>query len=230
MLLCLFLFYLVVFIASLSEAISAEDQELLKFLHVWARVSVDPPAANMRTLLWSEDLENLARIWANKCSWGFPDPSLPDEKPLLYVGINVAMISTERVRNMEGVLPSIANLFNLWYVNKDNFDHELNICRGGFCGQYKQVIWATTEYIGCERGVCDEGLKRHVLVCCYYPPGNDSEIRPYEKLEDEDDFPLDEEPWIMLPLNSTNTEVSGYPRATTPSALVLMCFLAFLFI
>lgn len=227
-LLCLSLLHVVVFIVSLSEAISAEEREMITFLHVSARMSVDPPAANMRPLLWSTELENLARIWAKKCSWDFPDPSISEEKSLFYVGINVAMMSTERLRNMEGTLPSIEILFDLWYINQIYFDHELNICRGGYCGQYRQIIWATTEYLGCERGVCDKGIKRHVLVCCYYPSGNDSESRPYERLKDEDDFPLDEEPWIMLPLEIS--EVSGSPLATVPSVFVFMCLPAFLVI
>ncbi|VDM24454.1 unnamed protein product [Hydatigera taeniaeformis] len=192
-------------VTSLSEALSSEDREMLTFLHVSARLSVKPPAINMHPLLWSTELENLARTWAEKCLWGFPDPTIPDEKPLLYVGINVAMISTDELQGDKAPLPPVSILFNLWYVNTQNYDYELNICKGGYCSQYRQIIWAATEQLGCERAICGKGAKRHVLVCCYYPPGNYSELRPYQVLESEDDFPLDEEPWIMRPARIQNT-------------------------
>ncbi|KAL5104243.1 Peptidase inhibitor 16 [Taenia crassiceps] len=231
--LCLPLLHLFVFGASLSEAISAEDQEMITFLHISARMSVVPPAANMHSLLWSVELENLARIWVNKCSWGFPDPAIPDERSLFHVGINAAMISTDNFREEEETSPSISAMFNLWYVNKAKFDYHLNICRGGYCGQYRQIIWATTEYLGCELGVCDMGIKCRVLVCCYYPPGNDSDSWPYEQLGDGDDeeaFLLDEEPWIMRPLKVTGTKVLRSLVATAHSTPFLICFLAFLLI
>ncbi|QHO15016.1 STS14 protein [Arachis hypogaea] len=66
-----------------------------------------------------------------------------------------------------------------WVAEKKYYDHKSNLCIGGDCECYIQVVWRDTTHVGCGRVKCDKCQMRCTLVVCLYsPPGNDGE-RPY---------------------------------------------------
>lgn len=202
------------------------DRKLLMFLHLSARVSVRPPARHMRILQWSEKLEAHAYYWANRCEWRYPDPAVPEERPLTLLGLSIASLglktstgahSSNRARTPHPP-PPISELFHLWVRSRVSYDFELNLCKEGDCGHYLQVIWANTMHIGCERAYCpagdNAGLGRHTLVCLYSPSGKFASARPYEQFDgSREDYPVDDEPWVV---NVSSLKVNAPSRTRLP--------------
>ena len=206
-----------------ANAISDHDRDELLFLHISTRVSVRPPAINMKSLFWSVKLEQLALNWAQKCSWVRPDPSVPAERPLIFLGINVAVISIEIYGEFVEVPPSPSFFYALWVSNSHNFDTVMNICKFGYCDNYKQIIWSEWDSMGCERAFCYDELKRHVLVCLYSSSSNRTGVRPYEFL-DYDEYPLMEYKDIMIPLKrQPEMETSRSREVSLYAPLILFC-------
>ncbi|VDD79537.1 unnamed protein product [Mesocestoides corti] len=190
----------VTILVKLTEAISVADREMLLFLHLSTRVTVNPPAMDMEILQWSSDLEGYAKLWAESCSWEYPRATNISERPLTLLGMNIAVISTESFILKENV-PSVAMFYQMWMQNRHNFDYDLGICKEGYCGHYTQIVWAITEFIGCDRAYCESEdhskVKGHVLVCIYSPPGRTAGGQPYQSLSSHEQYPLDTEPWIF---------------------------------
>ncbi|XP_057739632.1 pathogenesis-related protein 1A-like [Arachis stenosperma] len=67
-----------------------------------------------------------------------------------------------------------------WVAEKKYYDHKSNLCIGGDCECYIQVVWRDTTHVGCARVKCDKCQVGCTLVACLYsPPGNDDGVRPY---------------------------------------------------
>lgn len=67
----------------------------------------------------------------------------------------------------------------LWANEKQYYNFDDNSCmEGEQCGHYTQMVWNTTQNLGCSKIVCGE----EVLVRCIYGPGgNYIGQQPYEK-------------------------------------------------
>lgn len=59
------------------------------------------------------------------------------------------------------------------------YDYESNTCEEGqMCGHYTQLVWSTTERVGCAVHSCS-GNRGDILMCVYEPAGNWVGQRPY---------------------------------------------------
>ncbi|XP_070604972.1 peptidase inhibitor 16 isoform X2 [Erythrolamprus reginae] len=72
-----------------------------------------------------------------------------------------------------------------WFIEYEYFNYSTLACQEGeMCGHYTQVVWATSERIGCETTFCEtleliNDTDMHLLVCNYQPPGNYRGVKPY---------------------------------------------------
>nr|AWX94595.1 pathogensis-related protein 1 [Panax notoginseng] len=66
---------------------------------------------------------------------------------------------------------------DLWVKEKPYYDYDSNSCIGGVCGHYTQVVWQTSNRLGCGRARCNNG--GYIVSCNYAPPGNIIGRRPY---------------------------------------------------
>nr|XP_022329773.1 GLIPR1-like protein 1 [Crassostrea virginica] len=130
------------------------------------RRNVQPHAANMKKLKWSEELALKAQRWASKCTYG-PDPETSSFS-YACVGENYYLGYGN---------PTASNVVLLWASQSYSYSYENDHCNSSSCDDYKQVVWADTEEIGCAEHKCQAGT----LVVCNYGPGAKPSGQPYIK-------------------------------------------------
>lgn len=166
-----------------KRAISRLDKEEILMLHNKLRGQVYPSASNMEYMTWDDELERSAEAWAHECIWDHGPATL-----LRSIGQNLA-IHWGRYRSPSFHVQS-------WYDEVKDYTypypHECNPwcperCSGAMCTHYTQIVWATTNKIGCAVHVCrtisvwGETWENAVyLVCNYSPKGNWIGEAPYK--------------------------------------------------
>ncbi|XP_051985161.1 cysteine-rich secretory protein LCCL domain-containing 1-like [Xyrauchen texanus] len=166
-----------------KRAISQSDIQLILDLHNKLRGQVYPPASNMEYMVWDPELERSAEHWALTCLWEHGPSHL-----LTQIGQNLgAHWGRDRPPTFH---------VQAWYDEVRDFSYpypqECNPycpyrCSGPVCTHYTQLVWATSNKIGCAINVCYNmnvwGMiwaKAVYLVCNYSPPGNWWGHAPYK--------------------------------------------------
>ncbi|VDM23825.1 unnamed protein product [Hydatigera taeniaeformis] len=149
-----------------------ERRQILE-AHHRARESVKPPASNMKLMMYSKKLENLAARWASRCVFEHPDRNTyPEYREL---GQNLALAA--------GFTPNITEAACGWRSEIKFYDSVSGRCRH-VCGHYTQMIWASSSALGCAMWRCD-GVRpdwhnpQYITACQYSPPGNYIGSKPY---------------------------------------------------
>ncbi|XP_037642409.1 cysteine-rich secretory protein LCCL domain-containing 1-like [Sebastes umbrosus] len=166
-----------------KRAISEGDMHLILDLHNQLRGQVHPPAANMEYMVWDYELERSAEHWAHTCRWEHGPSHM-----LTQIGQNLgAHWGRDRPPTFH---------VQAWYDEVRHYTYpysqECNPhcplrCSGPVCTHYTQLVWATSNRIGCAINVCYNmnvwGMiwtKAVYLVCNYSPPGNWWGHAPYK--------------------------------------------------
>ncbi|KAF4082815.1 hypothetical protein AMELA_G00132600 [Ameiurus melas] len=165
------------------RAIPWSDREEILLLHNKLRGAVYPTASNMEYMIWDDELERSATHWAEQCQWDHGPHDL-----LMSIGQNLA-VHWGRYR-------SPAYHVQAWYDEVKDYTypypHECNPwcperCSGPMCTHYTQIVWATTNRVGCAVHMCPsmnvwgETWENAVyLVCNYSPKGNWIGEAPYQ--------------------------------------------------
>ncbi|KAF5908988.1 peptidase inhibitor 15-like, partial [Clarias magur] len=152
--------------------ISQSDMLAIVDYHNQVRARVFPPAANMEYMVWDESLARSAESWAATCIWDHGPPYL-----LRYLGQNLSVRT--------GNYRSILQLVKPWYdeVKDYVFPYPHNCsptcpmrCFGPMCTHYTQMVWGTTNRVGCAVQVCYNMVvwgsvwrQATYLVCDYSP-------------------------------------------------------------
>ncbi|XP_044489973.1 L-type lectin-domain containing receptor kinase IX.2-like [Mangifera indica] len=68
-------------------------------------------------------------------------------------------------------------IINKWASERLFYDYDSNSCTKSRCGNYTQIVWQDSHYLGCAKAPCKDG--GHVFYCNYDPPGNLAGQRPY---------------------------------------------------
>uniref|UniRef100_A0A671MQ39 Peptidase inhibitor 15-like n=1 Tax=Sinocyclocheilus anshuiensis TaxID=1608454 RepID=A0A671MQ39_9TELE len=157
--------------------ISQGDMIAILDYHNKVRANVFPPAANMEY-----DLARSAEAWAATCIWEHGPPYL-----LRYLGQNLSVRT--------GNYRSILQLVKAWYdeVRDYVFPYPRDCnprcpmrCYGPMCTHYTQMVWASSNRVGCAIQTCYNMVVWGVvwreatyLVCNYSPKGNWIGDAPY---------------------------------------------------
>ncbi|OWF37538.1 cysteine-rich secretory protein LCCL domain-containing 2-like [Mizuhopecten yessoensis] len=159
-----------------SKFTKQEKATLLQY-HNDVRQNLNPPPKIMEHMKWSDVLAGKAQEYAEKCEWRHSDKGgRRDKLGYRFVGENL-YISTSY-----GVTKSVKS----WADEKAYYDYWANTCvPGQQCGHYTQMIWGTTNMVGCGIHFCKkvEFWRRgdaYYVVCNYGPGGNINGARPYE--------------------------------------------------
>ncbi|XP_059189031.1 R3H domain containing-like [Centropristis striata] len=156
-----------------KRAVSSREINALLDYHNRVRSQVFPPAANMEFMLWDQGLAKSADSWASRCVW--------DHGPtqaMRYMGQNLSITS--------GRYQSITDLVRSWYEERHHFSYP-NRCSGSVCSHYTQMVWASTNRVGCAVRKCSNmnvfgstWREATLLVCNYSIKGNWVGEAPYK--------------------------------------------------
>ncbi|XP_078073236.1 cysteine-rich secretory protein LCCL domain-containing 1-like isoform X1 [Mustelus asterias] len=166
-----------------KRSITDIDRQVILDLHNKLRGQVSPSAANMEYMTWDIELERSSEAWATDCRWEHgPAYLLPS------IGQNLGA-HWGRYR------PPTFHV-QAWYDEVRDFMYpypqECNPwcpfrCVGPVCTHYTQVVWATSNKIGCAINLCTNmniwgqvWQKAIYLVCNYSPKGNWWGHAPYK--------------------------------------------------
>lgn len=122
-----------------------------------------PTASNMLIMRWDMDVERQAQNFADKCNG-------PDHDPSIKMGYN--LIKANSPYNLEERAITIWSRESNDYQWRDG--KQWNYVK---LGHYMQIIWATTNRLGCGYNKCGR-IGR--FACFYNPPGAIPKLAPYK--------------------------------------------------
>jgi len=129
-----------------------------------------PPAANMRKVVWNTELEAIAQRWADQCIFNH-DP-VRHKQDRTMVGQNAYTASGPRKSEEDRVQKSMGSTVQAWYdeVKNPGFNPQgiRNFKVASGTGHYTQVVWAETEEVGCGMVEYKERTAYKTLVVCNY--------------------------------------------------------------
>uniref|UniRef100_A0A5K3F9I7 SCP domain-containing protein n=1 Tax=Mesocestoides corti TaxID=53468 RepID=A0A5K3F9I7_MESCO len=137
------------------------------------RSVVEPEASNMQMLRYSAEFEKLAEDWVDDCLMGTKIwDTLPEYRGL---GRSFAINFYEQQSPADMVYRFSNEMFN--------YDYEANTC-SEICGNYTQVIWATSNAVGCAIKLCpnirsESGDPAYLMAYQYKPACNMPGEKPY---------------------------------------------------
>ncbi|MGN7613714.1 CAP domain-containing protein [Magnetococcales bacterium HHB-1] len=133
---------------------------------------------NLRPLLWSNKLTTIATNYAHHLATQKQCQMIHSHHK--NIGENLFWASPITWSNGKVELQPITpqKVVQDWASEERDYDYRTNRCNPGkACGHYTQIVWKSTEYVGCGFAIC--AGKAQIWVCNYSPPGNYIGQRPY---------------------------------------------------
>ena len=131
-------------------------------------------------LSYSPELAASAQVWANQLKQGNQCKMRHSEAEGRY-GENLYWASALQWSNGRNELQKVTpqQVVDSWGSEKADYSYANNSCKPGkMCGHYTQVVWRTTQKVGCAVAVCED-TQQQVWVCQYQPAGNRVGSKPY---------------------------------------------------
>ncbi|CAG9841213.1 unnamed protein product [Diabrotica balteata] len=167
-----------------------EDRQLVLDVHNKLRnrvatgqetIGPQPSATNMQAMSYNKELEYIAQCHTNECvyhhdtcrstsQWSWVGQSIMLQQ---YKGMK---IDTKRMINstIYGWYSEVAKYDPSWVSKFDT--------HGRTVGHYTQIVWATTNHVGCSITFYDDdGWDTYYMACNYGPGGNIGQTPLYEQ-------------------------------------------------
>ncbi|MEJ1276038.1 hypothetical protein NN561_006940 [Cricetulus griseus] len=144
--------------------LSRKESFLILSLHNRLRSQVQPPAANMQRMDWSESLAQIAQARAALCNTSVTPnlASAPRHTP--QVGWNVQLLPKGSA--------SFVEVVNLWFAEGLQYRHgDAECAPNATCTHYTQLVWATSSQLGCGKHLCSVDQAAMEAFVCAYSPG-----------------------------------------------------------
>uniref|UniRef100_A0A5K3FQ50 SCP domain-containing protein n=1 Tax=Mesocestoides corti TaxID=53468 RepID=A0A5K3FQ50_MESCO len=142
--------------------------------HRKLREDVQPTASNMLLMSYSFELERLAQEWLEHCTLVQPNTTTYPH----YNNTASFLIPVNADK------PTYPQMLRFLHTQKSIYTFENDTCKG-YCGDYKQVTWASSVAVGCAMKTCrkvsDKSSSPHVFAMCLYKPARRTSLeRPYK--------------------------------------------------
>jgi pathogenesis-related protein 1 len=131
-------------------------------------VQTSPPLGD---LVWDDSLAATARAWVAMCRDQDAPTGLIDHNPNRGQNVGENVFGSSGAATAQQAVTS-------WADEKANYDYSTNACNG-ICGHYTQIVWRSTERVGCAIGSCGALTFSSSIVCDYSPAGNVGNQKPY---------------------------------------------------
>jgi len=134
-----------------------------------------PAAANMKQMVWNDELEAIAQRWADQCEFGHD--SVRTKLDGTSVGQNAYIGYSSAAAAEATVQAGMGGPAQNWYdeVTNPGFS-SANISPFVFdygAGHYTQVVWAESEELGCAVVYFkDSNWYKDLVICNYWVAGN----------------------------------------------------------
>ncbi|KAL0484451.1 Pi16 [Acrasis kona] len=145
--------------------------------HNSVRQGVSPPAADMKEMTWDQDLADMVSDYMVTCYSTNSNSSLAINSNRNLKGERPG----ENLYYSTGAISNIRAAQNSWASGGNGYNFATNKCSGS-CGSYLQLVWATSDRIGCAKVRCDNLRYVTSVMCDYLPAGNINGRRPYTEL------------------------------------------------
>ncbi|XP_043517092.1 venom allergen 5-like [Frieseomelitta varia] len=151
-----------------------DEHNRLRQLIALGQVSGQPSAANMREMIWDDELATMAQKWTNRCAEVHDDHRHIRRFP---VGQNMARTWT-RPAGSSDERPNWRQSIYSWF-------NEVQHYRAGYSettGHYTQLVWSDTYLVGCGYSFYYDPAQGYTknYVCNYGPSGNVLGFEPYQ--------------------------------------------------
>uniref|UniRef100_A0A146MDA6 Venom allergen 3 n=1 Tax=Lygus hesperus TaxID=30085 RepID=A0A146MDA6_LYGHE len=135
-----------------------------------------PPAQNMREMVWDNTLAQIAQKWADLCVFEHDSHrKYPGRGDSFGQNLYISMSrGTADDHNVTEVNWKVEDGAYSWYNEVRGYKYQA-VTAGNFAraGHYTQEVWANTNRVGCGFTVFQSGgWKKRYLVCNYYQAGN----------------------------------------------------------
>ncbi|XP_046404728.1 venom allergen 5-like [Ischnura elegans] len=166
-------------ISLLSNQLSCGDKQLIVSMHNQMRQRVangqvpgQPPASNMKEMVWDEELARIAQNWANQGRISHNSP----RSGRFRVGENIAATWTYSHPSPSGTGPDFRKCISDWFAEVSYFPSS-SVRQYQFShstGHYSQLVWGDTYLVGCGYSYYLDPQKGYTkfYVCNYGPAGN----------------------------------------------------------
>ncbi|XP_071449351.1 scoloptoxin SSD552-like [Hetaerina americana] len=162
-----------------SGQLSCGDKQQILSMHNQMRQRVangqvhgQPPAANMKEMVWDDELARIAQNWANQGRVSHNSP----RSSRFTVGENIAATWTYGHPSPSGSSPDFRKCISDWFAEVSYFPSS-NVRQYQFShstGHYSQLVWGDTYLVGCGYSYYVDPQKGYTkfYVCNYGPAGN----------------------------------------------------------
>jgi len=143
----------------------AQTEETLRAHNAWRR------RAGVTPLRWDAELAARAQARAEELAAG--GCTIRHGRLPWNIGENLYQASPlRREGRRDAVFAATAtHVVDVWGAESTDYSHADGTCAPRRqCGHYTQIVWASTQTVGCGRSICPS--RGQVWVCNYYPAGN----------------------------------------------------------
>eukprot|EP00117_Sycon_ciliatum_P024431 scpid84441/ scgid1571/ Peptidase inhibitor 16; Cysteine-rich protease inhibitor len=192
--------------------------------HNNARSIASPtPCTPLPAMTWNTVLANVAQAYADRCIYEHNGARTSDTNGAFsYVGENL-YISTNTPSD-----PAVVSVMS-WDKEKHYYDYDTLVCAPGkVCGHYTQIVWNSSQQLGCGAKLCDAAntksypfdkskfSKGYIVVCNYGPGGNYRGQKPYKACaQSTTQVPTTEMPTTEMP--TTEMPTTEMPTTEMPT-------------
>lgn len=152
--------YLYLLFTLAAYILTPADREQLLLAHNTARSDFC-----LRPYIWNMDAEYMATNYSRKCV-------LQHNRNAFKKGFGENIFAASHRGR-----PYFPYYVKRWVDEGDNWNCETSVCCSGGTGHFTQVVWNTTQSVGCGMTVCDieyngKMWTMDLLICNYWPGGN----------------------------------------------------------